>query len=63
MKASSESLFWILWGIAVSFGMQVVWYEVEIFPNLDQRFWGGIIIEFVLVVFLLVFGRRLQHRA
>jgi hypothetical protein len=54
-------IMWIVWGILVSFGMQVLYDGIGELPNLSQKFYGGFIMEVVLAIFFIyVFGNSME---
>jgi len=53
---TKKDFFWILWGIGVAFGIQVLYDGAGEYPNLTQKFWYGLVIEAVLLIGLFLYG-------
>ncbi len=50
-----EDFFWLLLGIVVAFGIQVLYDGVWEYPDLTRKFWYGLVIEAVLLVGLILY--------
>ncbi len=52
-----EEIWWIVWGIALAFGFQVLYDAIGEYPNITPKVIGGLVIEFVSLVALFLYGR------
>lgn len=47
--------FWfILWGIWLSFGLQVIYDGIGEYPNLTRKFWRGLLVVIVVLIILIL---------
>lgn len=53
---TKDEFFWLLWGIGVAFGLQVLYDGAGEYPNLTQKFWYGLLIEAVYLIGLSFYG-------
>ena len=50
-----ENIFWLLFGIVVAFGVQVLYDAIWDYPDLTLKFWYGLIMEAVLLFGLIFY--------
>jgi hypothetical protein len=55
IMVKKENLFWLLFGIVVAFGIQVLYDGIWEYPYLTLKFWYGLVIEAVLIVGLIIY--------
>lgn len=53
-----EDFWWILWGIGMTFSMQLVYDGLGEYPNLSQKFWWGLIIGAISWILIFLYGAR-----
>jgi hypothetical protein len=47
--------FWfILWGIFIAFGLQVLYDGIGECPHYTRKFWGGLSVEIVFLIILIL---------
>jgi hypothetical protein len=60
---SEKEFWWLLAGIALGFGLQVLYDSLGIFYGLRLKYWGGVLMVLILSIFLEIFWRtRLSRR-
>lgn len=51
-----ENFWWLLWGVGIAFGLQVLYDGLGKFPDLTQKFWYGLIMEAIYLLALFLYG-------
>jgi hypothetical protein len=62
-KKEARELYWILYGIAVAFGLQVAYDGLALLFGETLRFELGAIAFFVFVLGLAIYERRIRKNA
>lgn len=57
------NFFWILWGIGLAFGVQVLYDGVGVYSNPTSKFYYGLLIEAVLLIGLYLYGFTIVKKA
>ena len=58
VRKMDKELFWILYGVVLAFGIQVVYDAIGLFTNPTWKAGIGIIIYIISAVALVLFGRK-----
>jgi hypothetical protein len=59
-----EDGYWLLFGIVIAFALQVFYDGIGEYPNLTQKFYGGFIIDLILIVGLyLLYGLMVKKHS
>lgn len=59
MKESD--FWWLMWGILIAFGLQVLYDGLGQMPNFTNKFWYGLGIEAISLILLFVWGTTLKR--
>ncbi len=61
INMKKEDFWWILWGIGMTFSLQVLYDGLGEYPNLSQKFWWGLIVLAISWILIFLYGPRARE--